>query len=143
MDPAPRLPHRARRHLRMYDAATRGHPLHVARSQLATMPLGVLVLGLTLEHVAHRFESSVGVVRRADGSPGRVIYGAHLVEHQERVGVREARAGEGTSNNEACPLELAVRSDCLDDVSCGHVLSSFNDQSTTSARCDGPKVRSR
>ncbi len=51
----------------------------------------VAVLHLAVEEIRHGLEAAVRVVGRADRFTGAVFDGAHLVEHEERVGLGQIR----------------------------------------------------
>jgi len=114
---APAAQEALRGQLRVHDAGARGHPLHVARAQLAAVAARIAVPVAPLQHVGHRLEAAVRVIRRADGAARRPVHRAHLVDQQERVHVIQPRRGEGPAHGEAAALQGAHRCDALDQRS--------------------------
>src|SRR5262245_274765 len=81
----------ALRHLLVQDAAARGHPLHVARSQTALVAETVAVINGAREDVCDRLDAAMRMPRK----PGEVVAGSvvpEVVEQQERIEV--ARVAE-------------------------------------------------
>jgi hypothetical protein len=96
------------RKLRVHDAGTGGHPLHVAGADVSPMARRVLVLPVTLEEVGDRLEAAVRMVRRSDRLARAVLDRTHLVEEEEGVDLHQTWRGEGTANDEAAALLLGV-----------------------------------
>src|SRR5215471_7849048 len=70
----------------MDDAVTRGHPLHVARTNLPAAPAGIAMFHFALEGDRHRLESLVRM--RADPAAlrGRTEFIRRgVIEHQKRA----------------------------------------------------------
>ena len=68
----------------MNNAATGGHPLHIAAFQVAAVAEMVLVQHVPIQHVRHCFETAV----RMTGESGDVIvrvFGTELIKHQKRI----------------------------------------------------------
>ena len=100
----------------MHDAAPGRHPLHIAGPEPAAVAGGILVLHLAVEHIGHRLEAAVRMVRRAEGLARRVVDRPHLVEQQERVGVAQSLARKWTAHDEPAALALAMRGDDFHDL---------------------------
>jgi hypothetical protein len=73
----------------MQDAGAGCHPLGVALSDHPAAAVAVVMRGLAVQQVRHRFESPVRMPRSALRLVGGIQVGTHLVQHQERVGVCE------------------------------------------------------
>ena len=111
-----------RRHLGVHDAGAGGHPLGRAVRDHAAAAVRVEVPQPTVEHVRDGLEPAVRVVRRALGLARRVLDGAHVIEHQERVGPRQIDPRGSAPHLEALALEERRRVGDLHDGARRRVL---------------------
>jgi len=74
----------ARGHLLVHDAASRGHPLHVARGDHARVSRAVAVLDLSGQHIGDRLDAAVGVPGEALAIMLRRV-GPKVIQQQERI----------------------------------------------------------
>ena len=87
-------------HLRVHEAASRGHPLHAAGHEHALVAVVVAVTHATIEHVGDGLEAAVRVI----GKAGDVVLGpvgAELIEHEERIKVRQLRLADDAAQLDA------------------------------------------
>jgi hypothetical protein len=75
-------------HLRMHQPPTGGHPLHAAGYEHALVTVVVAVAHAAVEHVSDRLEPAVRVIGKA-GEVVLGLIGAELIEHEERIQVRQ------------------------------------------------------
>ena len=68
----------------MNDAATGGHPLHVAGAQAPLVALVVAVAHGARQHVGHRLDPAMGVIGEAGDVVGGIVR-AELVQQQKGV----------------------------------------------------------
>src|SRR5512140_672987 len=91
-------------HLLVDDAASRSHPLDVARCDDTPVPHAVPVLHIPLENVGDRLDPAV----RVPGESRKVFRGvvrAEIVEEQEGVEAGRPLIAEGTSQVNASPFD--------------------------------------
>jgi hypothetical protein len=77
----------------MDDAATRAHPLHAARFQIAGIAEVILVAHVPVEHIGHSLEAAM----RMRGEAGDIvvrIFSREMIEHQERIEAGPVRLAE-------------------------------------------------
>src|SRR4029453_19544595 len=79
------------RHLRMDNAAARGHPLHTAGFDQALATMIVAMPHPAIQHVSDGLESAMRVLRESGDVVTRVRT-VEVVEHQERVDRRQCAA---------------------------------------------------
>src|SRR5262249_21449358 len=92
----------------MDNARPRGHPLHIARSELARMSLRILMFHPACQHIGDRLESSMRMVGRAFRLSRGVVNRAHFVEQQEWIEFSECALWEWSPNRKSASFE------CLD-----------------------------
>jgi len=88
----------------MNDAASRGHPLHLARTNGPRIPHAVAMLHPSLKYISHRFDAPVGM----PGKAGEVVVGVNgmkIVEKQEGVVVGGLVVAKRTVQMHACTLD--------------------------------------
>ncbi|MNT24677.1 hypothetical protein D3C72_1601640 [compost metagenome] len=72
----------------MQDPRGSGHPLHIARADLAATAGGVPVLQFALVNDSHGFEATMRMLTNATPFGGRGEFsGAGMIQHQERADV--------------------------------------------------------
>ena len=69
----------------MQDAATRAHPLHIARTDETLVAEAVAVSSGAFEHVGDGLDAAVRVVRKAAQGPLERIVEGEVVEEQEGI----------------------------------------------------------
>ena len=104
---APVFHHVVLREFGVNDAATGGHPLHIAGVQITPVASRIGVLHTTGQKIRDGFETAVGVVGCTDGFARCVIDRSHFVKKQERA--HQTAHGSGASDFEAASLENGVR----------------------------------
>ncbi len=87
----------------MHDATASGHPLHAAGAQQPAVALVVTMAHAARKHVGHRLEAAMRVIREAGQIIVRVVR-TKLVEHQERIDVRQHRRADQTRQADTRPI---------------------------------------
>ena len=95
------------RHLRVDDAATGRHPLHVARAEMSTVAEVILVQHVPREHVGHSLETAVRMGREPLDVFVRAV-AAELIEHEERIEPRERTLTETAPQGDARTVRGAL-----------------------------------
>ena len=93
----------AGRHFLMQNAAAGGHPLHVARAELAAVAEAVAVVDAARQHIGDRLDAAMGM----PGKAGLIVLGpiaAEIVHHQERIEIGRVAEAEGAAQLDARPL---------------------------------------
>src|SRR5208282_5282785 len=105
--------------------AAGGHPLHVARAELAAVAEAVAVLDRARQHISDRLDAAM----RMPGEAGLIVFrpvAAEIVHHQERIEVGRVAEAEGAAQPDACALHGRLgRIDALDGTN-GHETSRFS-----------------
>ena len=97
----------ALRHLLVDDSTARGHPLHVTRSDYATIPHAVPVLNGPRQHVSHGLDPAM----RVPGKSRQIVFGdivAEVVQEQEGVEFFRVSETEGAAEMYACSFECRL-----------------------------------
>jgi len=96
----------------MYDTGPGGPPLHVARPQLATVLLRILVLHFAGQQIRYCFKTTVRVIGRADTLARTPRHRPQMIEQQKRVDVQPVGRWKRATHRETAPLErLMSRND--------------------------------
>src|SRR5579883_2478645 len=74
----------------MHDAPPGCHPLDAARDENALVAVVVTMTHPAIEHVGDGLKAPMGMIRETRDVIARVV-GAELIEHQERIEIRQAR----------------------------------------------------
>src|SRR5262249_343500 len=113
------------RHLLMNDAASGGHPLHVAGSDHPPVAEAVTMLHVACQHAGDRLHPPMRVPGEAALVLGRLV-GTEIVEEEEGVELRDLLEAEGPPEMHARTLDgrLALP-DLLDPTCRGHAPSSI------------------
>src|SRR5579862_1152633 len=90
-------------HLRMHEPASRGHPLDASGREHPLIAVVIAVAHAPIEHVGHRLEAAVRVVREAGDIVLRPV-GAELIEHEKRIEVRQLRLPDHTPKLHTCTV---------------------------------------
>lgn len=98
------------RHLRVDDAATGRHPLHITGAQMPAVAEVILVQHVAREHVGHRLEAAVRMRWEALDVFVRAV-AAELIEHQERIEPRERTRAEAAPQGDARTVRGALSVD--------------------------------
>jgi hypothetical protein len=106
----------------VHDPPAGGHPLDVARPQLALVPEAVAVLDRTREHVGNRLDAAVRVPRESGEVVVRVLV-AEVVQQEERIKVAGVAEAEGAAEPDARTLDRGFALDDSLDRSDGHCRS--------------------
>jgi hypothetical protein len=102
----------ALRHFLVHDAAAGGHPLHVARAEIAAIAQAVAVLDIAGKHIGNGLDAAM----RVPGKAGAIIFRpvvAEIVEQQERIGGLGFAEAEGAAQLYAGALDRGLRRDDL------------------------------
>src|SRR4029077_6999463 len=102
----------ALRHFLVQDAAAGGHPLHVARAEIAAIAQAVAVLDIAGKNVGDGLDAAM----RGPGKAGAIIlrpFVAEIVEQQERIGGFGFAEAEGAAQLDAGALDRGLRRDDL------------------------------
>ena len=102
--------HVAGRHLLMQDPAARGHPLDVARAELAAIAEAVAVIDTAREHVGDGLDAAMGMPGKARLIILRPV-AAKIIHHQEWIEI--GRVAEAESAAEFTPAPSVVGTDWL------------------------------
>src|SRR5215471_13302160 len=94
----------ALRHLLMEDAASGGHPLHIARTEAAAIAEAVAVVDASREDIGDCLDAAVRMPREAREIIARVVV-AEIVEQQERIEVCCIAEAERALEPDASALE--------------------------------------
>ena len=95
-------------HFLVQDAASGGHPLHIARGHLALVAEAVAVLDRTGEYVRNRLDPAV----RMPGKSRQVIFRiviAKVVQEQERIEILGLAEAEGALQLHTGALDGGLR----------------------------------
>ena len=109
----------ALRHFLVHDAASRRHPLHVARAEAAAVAEAVAVFDVSRQHVGDGFDPPVRMPRKAGEIIVRVLV-AEVVEQQERIELRRVAEAERALQLDAGAFEVRARALHSFDGSNGH-----------------------
>src|SRR5207237_5051233 len=102
---------RARRALRMHNAAPGGHPIDVARADRLHRAEAIAMQDLALEEIRHRGEADVGMRPHVEALARRERHGAHLVEEHEGAHRALARRGQHPAHFEAAAQVARARNE--------------------------------
>jgi hypothetical protein len=101
----------------MDDAASRGHPLHVARADNPAVPDAVSVLHVALKDIGNRFDTPMGMPGKTLEVMGGIV-GSEIVEKKERVKLRYVVVPEDPLKVHPCTLDGWLTFPDFPDLSC-------------------------
>ena len=100
------------RHLLMHDAASGGHPLDVARAEVAAIAEAVAMLHLAREHIGDGLDAAV----RMPGEAGQIVVRVlvpEIVEEQERIELGRVAESERAPQLDARAFDVGLRLESL------------------------------
>jgi hypothetical protein len=114
-------PHFGTRAFGMDDAASRGHPVDVARSDGLVRSQAVAMDDLAVEEIRHRREADMRVRPNIETMSRREICGAHMIEEDERPDMTARLCGKHAAHGKAAEIARSGIDHSCDPLSRGAV----------------------